>query len=78
MVVYGNEPRVCESCQWTSCIASSGKELRTGMVGVVKRCGGVGWECGSVLASEVGVMPEVFSILERIEYSRFAVSEPKL
>ena len=61
-----------------SCMASSGKELRTGIVGVVNRCGGVGWECGSVFASEVGVRPDVLSILDKIEYSRFAVSEPKL
>jgi hypothetical protein len=37
IVVYGKEPKLCESCQWISCIASSGKELRTGMVGVVRR-----------------------------------------
>ena len=61
-----------------SCMARSGKELRTVFEGVVNRCGGVGWECGSVLASEVGVRPDVLSMLDRIEYSRFAVSEPKL
>lgn len=78
MVVYGKEPMWWESCQLMSCMASSGKELRTGIVGVVNRCGGVGWECGSVFASEVGVRPDVLSMLDKIEYSRFAVSEPKL
>lgn len=47
-------------------------------MGVARRCGGVGWEWGSVFASEVGVRPEVFSMFDRIEYSRLAVSEPKL
>ena len=78
MVVYGKEPMWWESCQLISCIANSGKLLRTGIVGVVSRCGGVGCECGSVFASDVGVRPDVFSMLDRIEYSRFAVSEPKL
>ena len=48
------------------------------MVGVVSLCGGVGWECGSVFASEVGVRPDVLSMFDKIEYSRLAVSEPKL
>ena len=79
IVVYGNEPRMWESAQWMSCIARSGKELRTGMVGVVRRWGGVGWEWGSdFAASDVGVRPELFNMLESIEYSRLAVSEPKL